>query len=108
MIRLVFESLTVNVDVLVKSFTPELFAADEAIEMAKRGIPFRDAYKQIGMNIDKLAARDPQENILAKTHLGAPGNLRLNELRESLAQQLDCVKRSEERLNLVKHTLLEA
>ena len=107
-LRLVFENLTVNTDRLVKSFTPELFAADEAIEMAKRGIPFRDAYKYIGLHLDDLAARDPRENILAKTHLGAPGNLRLRELRESISSRLDTLRLSEDKLNEMKHALLDS
>lgn len=107
-IRLVFESLTVNVDTLVKSFTPELFAADEAIELARKGVPFRDAYLQVGMNIDKLAGRDPRQNILSKTHQGAPGNLGLDQLRQHLAELASRLGDTEKRIQQAKQALLEA
>jgi len=104
--RLIFENLTVNEEVLLKSFTPELFAADEALEMARKGVPFRDAYKQVGLNLDKLADRDPRNNILSKTHLGAPGNLRLEELRRQLHRQIEQIKASGERIQRSRASLL--
>jgi len=106
--RLIFDNLTVNTDKLIKSFTPELFAADEALEMARRGIPFRDAYRQIGLNLDKLADRDPRENILAKTHLGAPGNLGLEALRAHLKEQIEKTDAERNRIASVRASLLTA
>jgi argininosuccinate lyase len=32
----------------LKAMTPELYAADEAYELVKKGMPFRDAYKEVG------------------------------------------------------------
>jgi len=104
--RLIFNNLAVNTDTLLKSFTPELFAADEALEMAQRGIPFRDAYRQIGLNLNSLANRDPRENILAKTHQGAPGNLGLDKLRMELTEQLDRAEAERRRIDGVKKALL--
>jgi len=104
--RLIFENLTVNEETLVKSFTAELYAADEALDMARRGVPFRDAYKQIGLNLDKLASRDPRQNIASKTHLGAPGNLGLEGLRESLAAELAGLSAEAERIQQAKNALL--
>ena len=104
---LIFDNLTVNKQTLLESFTPELFAADEALEMAARGVPFRDAYKQVGLNLDKLANRDPRENILSKTHLGAPGNLGLEGLREQLAERIEQIKQTAKRIEDVKKSLLK-
>ena len=105
--RLVFSNLTVNVETLVKSFTPELFAADEAIDLARKGVPFRDAYRQVGMNIDKLAGRDPRKNILSKTHQGAPGNLGLDRLQQHLALLGARLADTEKQIQRAKQTLLE-
>ena len=105
--RLVIENLAVNEQTLLESFTPELFAADAALEMAARGVPFRDAYKQIGLNLDKLANRDPRQNILSKTHLGAPGNLGLDALRRRLARELEQIKATVARIENIKKSLLE-
>jgi argininosuccinate lyase len=105
--RLIFENLTVNEETLLKSFTPELYAADEALEMAARGVPFRDAYKQVGLNLDKLADRDPRENILSKTHLGAPGNLGLAALRQRLSENIEQIKAAGSRIDDAKNSLLK-
>jgi len=105
--RLIFDNITVNEQTLLESFTPELFAADEALEMAARGVPFRDAYKQVGLNLDKLADRDPRQNILSKTHLGAPGNLGLEGLRRHLAQRIDQVKAAAKHIEDIKKSLLK-
>jgi len=104
--RLIFNNLTVNRERLLDSFTPELFAADEALDMAARGIPFRDAYKQIGLNLDKLASRDPRQNILSKTHLGAPGNLGIDKLRRSIAVEMERIEGERKHIDEAKNALL--
>ena len=53
------KGLIVNEKKCIDSCTPELFAADEAYELVKKGVPFRDAYKKVGQNLDKLKERDP-------------------------------------------------
>ncbi len=53
------KGLSVNEKKCIDSCTPELFAADEAYELVKKGVPFRDAYKKVGQNLDKLKERDP-------------------------------------------------
>jgi len=86
---LILGEMTVNVQRCIDAFTPEVFAADEALRMVTEdGIQFREAYKQVGLNLDKLASRDPVANILAKKHLGATGNLALDQLH-ALADAAD-------------------
>jgi len=106
-VKMIVESLTVNEETLLKSFTPDLFAADEALDMARRGIPFRDAYKQVGLNLDKLKERDPRENILSKTHLGAPGNLGLDRLIADLERQSARIEQSIAQVQRVKDALVQ-
>ena len=76
--RVCIEKLRVNHDVCVASFTPELFATDRVMELVKQGVPFRDAYKQVGLSLDEIEMEDPVENIRRKTHLGATGALGLD------------------------------
>ncbi|HSW47853.1 MAG TPA: argininosuccinate lyase, partial [Candidatus Saccharimonadales bacterium] len=52
-VKLVLKNLTPNEDVLLASCTPDLFATHAAYELVKKGMPFRDAYKEIGLNLDK-------------------------------------------------------
>lgn len=40
--------------VLQNAMTPGLFAAHKAFEQVKKGVPFRDAYIEVGANLDKI------------------------------------------------------
>ncbi len=88
------------------AFTPDVFAADVACKLVQEGMPFRDAYRKVAGELDKLAAQDPQENILAKTHLGAPGNLGLDKLTEAIAKAQGKLDAEKKRLVAVKQHLL--
>jgi argininosuccinate lyase len=48
-INLVIENLKINKVNCKKAMTKELYATDEAIQLVKKGLSFRDAYKKIGM-----------------------------------------------------------
>lgn len=88
--KLSIEKLGVHPDKLAAGFTPEIFATDEANRLVGQGVPFRDAYRQVAANLDKLDATDPVANIKSKTHQGATGNLGLDlaEKRIASAQKL--------------------
>jgi argininosuccinate lyase len=75
---LVVSGLKVNKDKCVKACVPEIFATDKAIELAAKGMPWRDAYLKVARELDKLKSEDPVKNIKKKTHLGATGNLGLS------------------------------
>jgi len=64
-----------NKEVLMRSLTPELFAAFEANKLVKNGMTFRDAYQQIKENLDKLTVHDPVAAIKEVVSLGGPCNL---------------------------------
>jgi len=77
--------LKVDVKQLKAAFHPEVFAADEALDLVARGVPFRDAYKQVGLGLEKLAGRDPVAALKKKKSLGATGRLNLPYARKKLA-----------------------
>ena len=87
--RLSIEKLVVSPEKLRAGFIPEIFATDEANRLVREGVPFREAYRQVAANLDKLDATDPVENIKAKTHQGATGNLGLELDRERLDEAHD-------------------
>ena len=60
------------------AFSPDIFATDYALELVKKGMPFRDAYRKVAQEIGQLKAIDPDKNIRSKKHIGATGNLQLN------------------------------
>ncbi|MCK4590841.1 MAG: argininosuccinate lyase, partial [Candidatus Latescibacteria bacterium] len=62
----IFQSLRVNRDILSKSFTPELFAADRALRLVtEEGLPFRDAYRKVAAELGELKTENPRQNILS-------------------------------------------
>lgn len=104
--NLILGDMTVNVEACRQAFTPEVFAADAANELVEQGMPFRDAYRQVGLNLSELAERDPVENIKSKKHLGATGNLGLDILRTRLDALSDSVITRTEWILKVKRSLL--
>ena len=95
--KIVADSIEV-VALLLKGLTPKpesmsakinagIFAADVANDLVmKKGVPFRDAYKQA---MDLLGTQKPdfKKNIASKVSLGAPGNLGLEQLRKRIRSQ---------------------
>jgi argininosuccinate lyase len=77
--------LKVNVKRLKAAFHPEVFATDEALDMVLAGVPFRDAYREVGLNLEKLADRDPVAAIRRKKSVGATANLNLGFAKKKLA-----------------------
>ncbi|MBS0290040.1 MAG: argininosuccinate lyase [Proteobacteria bacterium] len=73
--RRVFAEIEVDKTQCLRSFSSELFATDKVLALVKEGIPFRDAYRQVGSALEQVTCHDPVENILSKTHQGATGNL---------------------------------
>ena len=81
--------VSANPEKCLAGFSGDVFATDYALELAAKGVPFRDAYQQTAQNIANLANRDPLQNIKSKTHLGATANLglatiklQINELKQ--------------------------
>jgi argininosuccinate lyase len=83
--QIVFSNLKVNEKKCKDSCSPELFAADAALELVKQGKPFRDAYKEVATNLDKLSEKDPLKAIKEKKIQGSTGNLNLDSLDSSLS-----------------------
>ena len=77
-VKLTIDELQVNEKNLRKGFTPDIFATDEVLRLVAGGMSFRDAYKQVGMNLDKLKNEDPVAALKKRVSTGAPGNLNLD------------------------------
>ncbi len=81
---LIIRKVEVVPSALEKAFTPDIFATDAAYELVLGGQSFRDAYRQVGLNLGDLKSRDPRETIADRTHTGAAGNLGLEALRTDI------------------------
>lgn len=75
---LVMDGIKPNKEVLMKSLAPEFFAVHEANRLVKNGMPFRDAYKHVKENLDKIKVGDPVKAIKEVLSIGGPGNLKLS------------------------------
>jgi argininosuccinate lyase len=66
---------------------PELFATDRAVELARSGVPFRDAYRQIAAELagGMGGGGDPDASLQQRVSPGAPGAPALAALRRRLA-----------------------
>jgi argininosuccinate lyase len=62
---------------------PSMYATDLAVDLAKQGMPFRDAYRDAA-DPARWAAGDPAASLAARVSPGAAGDLRLDTLRERL------------------------
>lgn len=95
---LTFRRLTVNAAALARGFSPDIFATDAAFERVRAGVPFRDAYHEVGRNLAALEGRDPVQTIRDRTHLGAAGNLGLDWVEAQTAERRRRVGADRERL----------
>jgi argininosuccinate lyase len=98
MMDLTIEKLQVNPDRLAAGFTPDVFATDAALELVQKGVPFRDAYRQVGTNLEKLSGMDPIAAIDRRTSTGTPGNLRLDVPRAALKTRTTTMESRRERI----------
>jgi len=83
-ITLVIKGLEVNEENLLKSFRPEIFATDAALDLAASGMSFRDAYKMVAKNPSRCEAGSPLSAIEKRTSIGFPGNLALERAEATL------------------------
>jgi argininosuccinate lyase len=63
---------------------PSMYATDLAVDLARQGLPFRDAYRQAA-DPARWAEGDPAASLAARLSPGAAGDLRLDVLRQRLA-----------------------
>lgn len=82
--KLMFENIKVNDDVIEDPKYKFLFSVEEVNQKVKNGIPFREAYKQIGQAINE-GTFDPNFEV-NHTHEGSIGNLCNVQIRKKFEQ----------------------
>ncbi|AXK72250.1 argininosuccinate lyase [Lysobacter sp. TY2-98] len=70
-------------EALDAALDPSLYATDLAIELARDGMPFRQAYREAA-DPARWAARDPAASLAARVSPGGAGDLRLETLQARL------------------------
>jgi argininosuccinate lyase len=70
-------------EALHAALEPSMYATDLAVDLAKQGLPFRDAYRQAA-DPARWAGGDPAASLAARVSPGASGDLRLDALHARL------------------------
>ncbi|MFO8065090.1 MAG: argininosuccinate lyase [Spirochaetia bacterium] len=76
--------LEIDREAMRRAIPAEVYATDAALELVMQGVPFREAYRRIGTNLDEVSAPDADEALSRRGSTGAPGNLNLSAPRERL------------------------
>ena len=103
MTTMMMDQIEVNRDILKDPKYDYLFSVEEVNRLVLSGVPFRDAYKQVGLSIE-AGEFTPDKNI-HHTHEGSIGNLCNDEIKiykDSIVEQFDFFKVHEAIRNLVK------
>jgi argininosuccinate lyase len=105
--NLTVAQLKINADVCIEAFSKELFATDHVVRLVQEGMPFREAYKKVGLAPELVPMEDPVANIQQKTHQGASGNLNLEISNKKCAEYLAWVQHEQLLYQKVINQLLE-
>ena len=103
LIALMIQSLKVNENILDDEKYSLLFSVEKVNELVLNGVPFREAYKQVGLEIE--AGNFTADKTLNHTHEGSIGNLcndRIREMKNGIINEFgfEKVERAIERLVL--------
>ncbi len=82
MAAFMLENITVNTDILNDPKYTYIFSVEEVNRMVLNGVPFRDAYKQVGAAIEQ-GNFNPDKKV-NHTHEGSIGNLNNQEITASM------------------------
>lgn len=85
MTTFMLKSIKVRQNILQDPFFKHLFSVEVVNDLVLKGVPFRDAYKQVGLEIEADQFL-PDQNKLNHTHEGSIGNLCLSEIQEKMVK----------------------
>ena len=100
------QGLEVHPDNLIAACTPELYATDRVMEKVLSGGNFRDSYKDVGLNLDKVQGEDPVASLGKRTSVGTAGNLMIEKNEAWLAELSERVEGEMGRLSSIYSSLI--
>ena len=100
------QGLEVHPDILIAACTPELYATDRVMEKVLSGGNFRDSYKDVGLNLDKVQGEDPVASLGKRTSVGTAGNLMIEKDEAWLAALSERVEGEMGRLSSIYSSLI--
>lgn len=87
MTTLVLKEMDINREILNDRRYGYLFTVEDVNDRVAMGIPFREAYRQVGMKVQAGEYEGDIHRILHHTHEGSIGNLCLEQIREKFRRQ---------------------
>ena len=79
---LMLNNIEIKKDILADEKYKYLFSVEEVNKLVNAGMPFRDAYKKVGLDIE--AGNFKHETSLHHTHEGSIGNLCTDEIKKQM------------------------
>ncbi|WP_315350069.1 argininosuccinate lyase [Hoylesella saccharolytica] len=99
----IIQRMEVNTQILDNPMYDPIFSVEEVNRLAAKGVPFRDAYKQVALQIAQGAYRADKQ--IRHTHEGSIGNLCNEEIKQLMQQLLSAFHF--ERMEAAEKALLE-
>lgn len=96
------QNIQINSNILNDEKYKYLFTVDAINELVKQGVPFRDAYKQIGMQVQNNTFKPASLEAFTTTHEGSIGNLCNEEIMKAMQKTIESFQFAK------VHTALEA
>jgi argininosuccinate lyase len=90
MMHYVVERIIVNEDILNEKIYDHIYSVEEVNKLVNKGIPFRDAYREVASEIDKGRYRPGREH--SYTHLGSIGNPGISEIEAKLTNAFQSIR----------------
>jgi len=87
MTGLMLSNISVKENILADDKYQFLFSVEEVNKLVLQGTPFRDAYKQVGLDIEK--GNYYPEKTVQHTHEGSIGNLGNDQIQRMMTQAID-------------------
>ena len=103
MTGLMLSNVEIRKDILSDEKYKYLFSVEEVNKLVNTGMPFRDAYKKVGLDIE--AGNFRHDASILHTHEGSIGNLSTEEIKKQMRKVVDSFP-FEAVANAVKHLLL--
>jgi argininosuccinate lyase len=87
MMQLMLANIEIKPDILKDEKYKFLFSVEEVNKLVLNGMPFRDAYKKVGLDIENGNYNPSAE--VRHTHEGSIGNLQLGAIKKSMEYTID-------------------
>ena len=87
MASLMFSNIRVKQNILADEKYKYLFSVEEVNKLVNAGMPFRDAYKKVGLDIE--AGNFKYDTAVQHTHEGSIGNLCTAEIKKQMQKVVD-------------------